>query len=155
MAGTLVPWCALIALTAASCGPERPAPPPVSPASSPNESVNLQSVDFTRAGGLLGTDDHINITPAGEIRTRGRMLGIRHGQLAGEQMRDLSALFSGWKDLAGNYPPPKQTADAFKYEIQYGSKRVRASQGSEYLPAQFEEAVVRLEALAEGLPREN
>ena len=46
------------------------------------------------------------------------------------------------------------TADAHEIEIQYGNRKVLASEASEHLPAQFTVIREKLESLAQSLPRE-
>ncbi|SRR5258706_3719942 len=115
---------------------------------------SLRPIDYTRTGGLLGTEDHIHILPSGEIRVRGRMLGNAHGRLTDDQLRELAELFEGWDQLAPHYPSPPNTADAHEFEIQYGHKKVRATEASEHLPPQFTRIREKLESLAQGLARE-
>ena len=120
-------------LIGASCGQgprdaamgQVPRTPATLPATRP--AAVLEPIEYSRTGGFIGTNDHITISPSGDITVKGKILGERHGQLTPEQMRDVAGLFAGWDKLADNYPPPTGSADDFKYEIQYGKKRVRAA----------------------------
>src|SRR5256885_2038681 len=55
----------------------------------------LRPIAYTRTGGIIGTDDHIDVTTDGDVHVRGRMLGRREGHLTAEQQGDLAASFAG------------------------------------------------------------
>jgi hypothetical protein len=125
------------------------AKPSTQAAADPRPSIS--PIDYTRTGGIAGTEDHIHILPSGEIQTRGRMLGTAHGQLTNDQLRDLASLLENWDTLAAHYPSPPGTADAYEIMIQYGNKKVIASEAADHLPAQFTKVRQTLESLAEHL----
>jgi hypothetical protein len=120
---------------------------PVTPAGAPV----LRPIEYTRTGGIMGTEDHIEVTTGGEVHVRGRMFGRREGRLNAEQQGELARAFTGWNDLADDYPG--RGADAFQYQIQFDRKKVSASQTSD-APEPFTRAREQLEAIAQSLPQD-
>jgi hypothetical protein len=128
---------------------------PGTPASVPEAAAGspvLRPIDYTRTGGIMGTDDHIEVTTGGDVHVRGRMLGRREGHLTAEQQRDLAAAFAGWDQLSNDYPAAG-VADTFQYQIRFDRKKVTADQAAQ-VPETFTRAREKLEAIAQSLPQE-
>jgi hypothetical protein len=112
----------------------------------------LRPIEYVRTGGIMGTDDHIDVTTGGDVHVRGRMFGRREGHLTAEQQGDLAAAFAGWDRLANDYPAGG-VADTFQYQIRFDGKKVTADQAAQ-VPHTFTRAREKLESVAESLPRE-
>jgi hypothetical protein len=108
----------------------------------------LQAIRYQRSGGFVGTNDVIEITPAGEVTVQGRLLGNGKGQLKPEQIAKLAPLFADWKSLKDSYPAPAGSADMFQIKIRYGTREITASEGNAQLPASFKAAQAALEQIA-------
>ena len=77
-----------------------------------SQPAALQAIRYQRSGGFVGTNDTIDITPAGEVTVQGKLLGKGTGKLKPEQMAKLAPLFSDWKVLKDTYPAPAGSAGA-------------------------------------------
>ncbi len=113
-----------------------------------SQPAALQAIRYQRSGGFVGTNDTIDITPAGEVTVQGKLLGKGTGKLKPEQMAKLAPLFSDWKSLKDSYPAPAGSADMFQVKIRYGTREVTASEGNAQLPASFKAVQAALETIA-------
>ena len=135
-------------------GPARPSATvsaaPATTRAATTRPQGLQSVEYVRSGGFVGTHDVITVSPDGEIRVEGRIAGKRSGRLSREQREELARLFEGWDHLAADYPEARAN-DTFQYSIRYGDRTVTGRQLSK-VPPEFAQVRDHLEHLAQGLP---
>ena len=110
--------------------------------------AELQAIRYQRSGGFAGTNDVIEITPAGAVTVQGKMMGNAKGQLTAQQIAALVPLFADWKSLKADYPAPAGSADGFNIKIKYGTTEVSASDMNGTLPKTFKAAQEALEKIA-------
>jgi hypothetical protein len=115
--------------------------------------AELQAIRYQRSGGFAGTNDVIEITPAGAVVVQGRLMGNAKGQLTAAQVAALVPLFADWKSLKANYPAPAGSADGFNIKIRYGTTEVSASDMNASLPKTFKAAQEALEKIAADLKK--
>ncbi len=113
----------------------------------------LQAIRYERTGGFAGTNDVIEITPAGAVVVQGKLMGSAKGQLTAEQINALARVFADWSSLRANYPAPAGSADGFNLKIRYGAKEVSGSEMNASLPATFKAAREALETIARELKK--
>ncbi len=111
---------------------------------------HLQRIDYVRTGGLVWTNDHLQVSPSGAIQVQGGMLGKKAGQLTPAQIQELVTLFHGW-DRTKSEHVRTGIMDAFEYEIEYGQRRIRVIE-FENVPQNFTRVRERLESIAATLP---
>jgi hypothetical protein len=122
-------------------------------ASRPASQPALQAIRYERTGGFAGTNDVIEITPAGAVVLQGKLMGNGKGQLTAEQIAALAPLFADWKSLKASYPAPAGSADGFNIKIRYGTTEVSASEMNASLPATFKAARQALEKIAQDIKK--
>jgi len=121
------------------------------PATASAPATELKAIRYQRTGGFAGTNDVIEITPAGEVVLQGKLMGNGKGQLTAEQKAKLLAIFADWPKEAKNYPAPPGVADAFAFKIRYGTVEISGSELHPEIPASFEKARLLLEEIAQGV----
>lgn len=155
MLGLMVGGVALMAtvLWAAETLPAtKPASQPATgsqPATKAATQGALEAIKYSRTGGFVGTNDGMEISPAGAVTVQGKLLGNAKGQLTPEQSAKLAGLFADWKSLKASYPAPRGSADGFQITISYGTVSVSASDMNAALPASFKAAQSELEKIAQ------
>jgi hypothetical protein len=115
----------------------------------------FSGITYRRTGGLAGSEDRIAIAPGGKIETSGRFLGKREGQASSFQLAQLDRLLEGWGKLQSEYPAPAGAADAFLTEVEFGGKKVTASDANSQVPVEFKRVKDRLEAIVQPLKPAN
>ena len=115
--------------------------------------AGLLAIRYERTGGFVGTDDVIEITPAGAVVVQGKLMGNGKGQLTAEQMSRLAGLFAEWKTLKGSYPAPAGSADGFEVKIRYGTVEVSASELNGAVPGVFKAVRGALEQVAQDIKK--
>ena len=112
-------------------------------------------IAYHRTGGLAGTGDWIVISPDGQMKVSGRILGDYTVQLPEGTVGKLESRMQGWKKLKPNYPAERGVRDDFQIAIRYGGRTVVASDTARDVPAEFERARDMLEGLAHTLKPAN
>jgi hypothetical protein len=135
-----VTLCGCAALKAA----DRAEPPATAPATRPA----LLPIRYERTGGIAGTRDVVEITPAGEVVVQGRIMKSGKGRLDAQAAPAMAALFAGWDKLQDNYPAPAGMRDGFTYKLRYGTKEVTVGEGNPDVPATFTAARQAIEEVA-------
>jgi len=114
----------------------------------------LKAIRYQRTGGFAGTNDVIEITPAGAVVVQGKLMGNGKGQLTAEQKAKLLAAFADWPKGAKNLPSPPQLADGFVVKIRYGTVEVTVGDQNPQVQASFTAAKQLLEGIAQGVKGE-
>jgi len=128
------------------CGqPQQQPPPHLTPAHP------LQSIRYTRTGGLAGTNDRLIISPDGTAVATGPLWGNRSGRLTPEKIAAVAAALKGWDSVRGRYPAVPGVTDPFELSLTYGDKTVRATDVSD-VPETFQRAQTLLDQLIPQLP---
>lgn len=112
------------------------------------EQPRRQPVYFMRHIPILGSEQEINVSPAGGLhevrRLGGNVVSTRRASLTGAQLRELDDLFRGWEELKGEYPA---LPDGPVIHIRYGTKLVTSGQVAQ--PEQLTRIVDYLARIAE------
>jgi hypothetical protein len=105
----------------------------------PEEQLLMKRITLRRTGGFQQSKElTLTITPSGryyamipgEVGT-----SIKEGELENNQMRAITAAFSGWSELRPNYMPQEPAPEDFRIDLKYGDKAVLASDAAELPPA--------------------
>jgi hypothetical protein len=115
---------------------------------------SFQPISYRRAAGPTPglAEDRITITQTGQITAAGPSFGASTGQLSEFQRMQLATLFDNWFQLADAYPAPEGARPAAIVEIQFGPKKVTASDAAPNLPEPFTTIRRKLENLTRDLP---
>jgi hypothetical protein len=99
-------------------------------ASTPTTPTPAELVDYTRQGGLLGTDDHLvlNDTGSGTLTRRGVSAAITLDASELSRLREQLAA-ADFDHLDPAYGPEHACCDQFEHRIRYRSRIVRALDG--------------------------
>jgi hypothetical protein len=114
----------------------------------PTTRAALLPIRYERTGGIAGTRDVVEITPAGEVVVQGKMMKSGKGHLSPEGVPAMAALFAGWDTLQNNYPAPAGMRDGFTYKLRYGTREVTVGEGNPDAPAAFTAARQAVEEVA-------
>jgi hypothetical protein len=122
--------------------------PAASSSTAPAAQAALQPIRYQRSGGFAGTNDVIEITPAGDVVVQGKLMGTGKGKLTADQIKALAPLFKEWDKYQASYPAPRGSADGFELKIRYGTREVAASELNTTVPASYLEVARALEKIA-------
>jgi hypothetical protein len=88
-------------------------------------------VDYRRSGGIAGFDDQLTVATSGECVLSRRGVESRFS-LSGEALNGLKRVLegSGFSRLNDEYRPSQPGADLFSYEVAFGGKTVKATDGA-------------------------
>jgi len=137
----------LLATTLSACAGRGREEDSAIPATQPSDAV----IVYNRMGGLAGTADWIVISPDGQMKVSGRILGDYTVQLPEGTVAKLEARMQGWRKLKRDYPAEKGVRDDFRITIRYDGRTVTASDAARDVPPEFRRAADMLEGLAHKL----
>lgn len=108
----------------------------------------FQPVSYRRTGSLGREEVQITITRDGKLEATTQSTGKTTGQISDFQMMQLARLFEDWTNLQEKYLSLPRKSDTPITEIQFGDKKVVASDDAANIPDQFRRVRERLELLA-------